>query len=230
MRAVLGFAAGLFVAFMVAVHDPRLMGMLGVTAQADPAGGGDGCPFGYDQPPEARSAPSMTAMAQAIVARTRTAMLASVPERPALGFALGETTRTEILTWAARHAVTCDELRDGSSLECSNVPVGALTVDPAQLSSASAWFEFSGDKLVRVKTLRRSDLSVQVEGAFERTRNAITARAGAPTATSGQPALLARGVLRQSSAEFAYRNYVASVRATNLGRDGFALTESYAAR
>lgn len=233
LRTTLGFTAGLFLAFMAAVHDPAVQGIMGWRPAAGAsASAGGGCPFGYDEPRTAStsSTPSMVAISKHLAARARVSMLASASERPALGFDLGTTTRADVLTWATQHGVGCELLRDRSSLECQSVPAGALASDPAQLASSTAWFEFSDDRLVRIKTLRRSDAAPLIENAFARTQQDLTERAGAPTAVAGRPELLQRGALRQTSAEFSYRDYVASVRATNMGQDGYVLTESYAAR
>ncbi len=215
--AVLG---GCFLAFMHLVHEPAVLQVMGWSRPAG-APGGDACPFGYGAERVAQRA----AVPRAI---DYTREVAS--SRPALGFRLDATTRAEVAAWAVMHDVTCATTRDRTTLECANVPDSAVSDDAGSLALATTWFEFSpAGTLSAIKTVRRTEAARTVEAAFVATRDQLIARAGAPTAVAGEPGSLARGALRQASAEFLYRDYRAVVRATNIG-DGYMLTESYASR
>jgi hypothetical protein len=199
MRRAAKIAIGAGAAVMavaVAVHVPLMLGHRG------------GCPFGFDKP----------AVAGPIHHDPRLRGNAVAGARPAFGFALGATTRDEVVGVVASNGGACKQV--GPELECARALPGVET----------AWFTFgAGARLDSVRAVRRDPGAGVIGGAFTQIAHDLTARAGSPSAESGSadPADLARGALRQAAVEYRFTNYRAVVRATNLGRGGYALTEEY---
>ncbi|MEJ7601382.1 MAG: hypothetical protein WKG01_25995 [Kofleriaceae bacterium] len=192
MRRVLLAGAGVL-GLAVAIHVPGMWTALGADAKSA------FCPFGAAPRLATRSAPTTP--------------------RPALGFTLDVTTRSEIDAWAQARGVTCQARRGGGVLECEQ---------RAALATTTLWFRFAGTTLAGIQTSRRTTAD-GVATAFAETEAALTTVLGDPSRRQGDPAAsaLARGALRQAMVEYRAPAYRAVVRATNMG-DGFVLTESYA--
>ena len=223
MRKLARWAVGTFATatvLMTVAHLPPVNGWIGWTHHT----GSGTCPFGYGK-------------------QETTARRASKPHdgaaahaRPALGFSLGETTRADLIAWAGAHGVWCMPSRGATELACSSAPLAASvasvpidTQRPAgALPARSLWFDLDGDVLDGIHTVRRASASAPVASAFTAMTGTLTAEAGAPARTSGSPADLDKGAFQQAVAEYRFRDYAATLRATNMG-DGFVLTESYAA-
>jgi hypothetical protein len=189
---------------VTAAHLPPISGWLGWNHHA----GGGTCPFGYDRPAVA-TAPARRA----------------TPGPSVLGFALGASTRLDVDRWALSHAVFCHDAR--GELACGNTPAAVL----GGLDATTMWFGFATDgTLAHIRTVREATSADAVAAEFRRATAAVATAAGAPTTTAGDadPATLAKGALRQASAEFHRADFRATVRATNMGARGYVLTESYA--
>jgi hypothetical protein len=203
LRWGLGTLATLTVLVTVA-HLPPFNGWLGWTHHA----GTGSCPFGYDKP----------AVASAAAHR-------ATPGPSVLGFALGAATRLDVERWALSHAVFCHD--DRGELACGNAPAAAV----GGLDAKTVWFGFAGDgTLAHVRTVREASTADAVAAEFRRTTAAVASATGAAMTTAGDtdPAMLAKGALRQASAELRRDDFRATVRATNMGERGYVLTESYA--
>lgn len=176
--------------------------------------GGGSCPFGYGGGESVAELPA------------RPHATPTTP-RPALGFTLDASTRSDVERWATEHDVSCTAQRGGMVLECNGVPSGAL--DGITLAATAVWFRFDGGRLAAIQSVRRSAVVDDVTSAFTSTELAMTKSLGTPTKRDGDPSVasLRRGALRQAMVEYNAPGYRATVRATNMG-DGFALTESYA--
>lgn len=228
-----GGVLGVATALTVAIHLGPVREMLGWkplgAAVADSTGGTSSgwCPFGFGA-----SASDGTAIA--VRPRPHTApdpAKAVALGRPALGFTLDVTTRDEVLAWATAHGVACRTIQ-GSTLECSDIPVAALPAGENALGLTTAWFSFPfDDKLELVKTVRTGPDARTVAAAFDGEQSVLTAKAGGPSQRDGaaDAGELALGELRQAHAEFQFQNYRATLRATNMGKQGYVLTEMYAA-
>jgi hypothetical protein len=194
-------------AFALVIHVPPIRGWLAAHGHH----GGGVCPFGYGgKPAVARTSPD---------ARTR----------PALAFALGQTTSDDITRWSRDHGITCHAKHGGTFIECVDVPASALGSDPS-LPAKGLWLTLDGNgTLAAIQAARRAPAATTVADAFATLGNELTAKVGAPAKRDGQPDAdaLARGLLRQASVEFHAAGYRARVRETNMG-DGFLLTEDYA--
>jgi len=190
---------------MTVAHLPPVSGWLGWNHH----GGSGTCPFGYGKAQTPRAASRVHQDGPAAHAR------------PALGFELDKTTRADVIAWAATRGVWCSGSRGGSELACTSAPL-------AGLAAKSMWFDFDDDIVSGIRTVRRAAEPTAVASTFEAVTGTITAEAGAPAHTSGNAGELSAGAFQQAVAEYRFRDYAATLRATNMG-DGYVLTESYAA-
>ena len=197
-KIVLG-VLGVATVASLAVHIPMLF-------RAHGAGGGGGCPFGYDK-----------VAAGPIKHDPKFRGATRAGERPALGFVLDVTTRPEVAVWATAHGGTCSDHH--GELECDHV--GAIE---------TAWFRFGGKgTLDAVRTMRRAPTAAAIASTFTSIEADVTARAGAPAIREGEGTAVAlgAGLMRQATLDYRFADYRALVRATNLGAS-YALTEEYA--
>ncbi len=148
-------------------------------------------------------------------------------DRPALGFALGVTTRSDVDRWATEHQIRCKAQRRGAIVECTDVP--AELVAGAALAATSLWFRFDDGSLAGIQTVRRTPVVGDVVAAFHAVETSMTSVVGPPSRHDGVAIedSLSRGALRQATVEYTAPSYRAVVRATNMG-NGYVLTESYA--
>jgi hypothetical protein len=183
-----------------------------------------GCPFGYDQ----ALSPAQRERAQLSFATTHRGERRA-RTRPALGFLLDRTTRSEVVAQLAAHGIACAPGTGMSDLTCLGVPSQALpnAAGPAR----NLWFTFGvRQQLLSILALSRAHEADIISETFIATRSALDDQAGTVTKTGGDsdPRVLTQGALRQASAEFRFRDYYALARATNLGQS-FVLTEEYRA-
>lgn len=149
---------------------------------------------------------------------------APAASRPALGFALDATTRSEVGAWATAHGLTCAD--DAPQLRCGGGGAelfgGSHPVDRVVFT-----FDAAG-RVVAVEG--NSDLDAA--GAAERQRALtaeLTTAAGPPTAQVGTPeaAWLAEAKLRAASSEFRFSDYRATVSVSHTIRDTYVVRETY---
>jgi hypothetical protein len=207
-----------------------LLAWMGMTTGMSGSAAKGGCPFGYDKArtPEEKDA-ALRSFAAAHPASERAA------SRPALAFELGKTTRADVQRWAESFGVACRHLGRGSpnpsdaDLDCSDVPDAALPEAARGAHVTSAWLTFDAhDALATAVVIRRASDAEAIRATFAAATASLTTKAGPSKSVTGDPtvAYLSTGLLYQVSAEYAFTNYHAVVRATNVG-DGFALTEDY---
>jgi hypothetical protein len=183
-----------------------------------------GCPFGYDKPmsPEQRERARANFAAKHRGERPATS-------RPALGFTLDHTTRSEIALHFAVRGISCAPGKGLSDLTCNGVPSSALLGTATPAPSRNLWLTFgTRQQLLSVVAVSRAPQPEAISAAFVALRTEVDHDAGAATATHGNadPRALAQGALHQASAEFRFTDYYALQRATNLSKD-FVLTEEY---
>ena len=201
-------AVGLVLALGVVVHLPLIKHWLGAHGHH----GAGVCPLGYSaQAPHVAIAPPTDGKA-----------------RPALGFQLGVTTAAELERWGAIHGVHCHADHHGTAIACDDVP-SALLGDAA---APPATLMFALDAASAIRSLhvtRRAPHVQSIATAFDDLSHALATTQGPPSKRSGSaaPAELSRGALRQAMVEYRGTDYLAVLRATNMG-DGFVLTEQYA--
>lgn len=172
---------------------------------------GESCPVGMDK---VLSAEQQVAARETSVAPLRGAEPAR--SRPAFGFKLDETSRTDIKTWASSHNVTCTEM--GVMFNCTGLPPGAMEF-PLSFDSASFQFD-SQERLVGI-TVRQSDVSAEVAlRQLSDTAASLSESVGPVTSERGQTSAewLGKGMLSQRSSELRYSDYRAQITATNVGQ------------
>ena len=222
-RGLVGLLAALsLLTVLIGVaHTPVGRPLLGLLARGSGAGA---CPLGYDR----RATPAERASARRRFADGhRGATLAQ--SRPALGFALGATTRGEIEAWARAHGVACGAPRSAADLECRDVPAALLPAAFGGAPLSALWLDFDEQqRLTSAIAVRRAASAAPIAAALSAITAAVTDAAGPPSAVDADAtaARLSRAALAQASAEFRFRDYYALARATNLG-DGYVLTEEY---
>jgi hypothetical protein len=147
-----------------------------------------------------------------------------------LGFELGRTKVGEVERWAHDRGIECTTKQQRAFVECGRVPASMLG-ESAMLGATGMWFRFdTTGTLASVQTARRGRDVSSIAGAFDRLSSTLAMRAGAPLVQTGggTPVELSSGASRDALVEFRTAEFRAVVRATNLGGDGFVLTEDYA--
>jgi hypothetical protein len=221
VRALVGLGGvlALFVGVMGFAHTRAGRPLLALIGRAVHPGS---CPLGYDRKVTPRQREEAASHWAASHRGT-----APAPSRPALGFALGQTRRADVLAAMAAHGVDCGP-GAAADLVCRQVPPLVLS-DTSGGPARELWFTFGArDQLLSLVALSRDSRPRAISEAFSLVTAQVTRAAGPPTNQGGEagPAYLAAGALRQSSAEFRYSNYYALARATNMG-NGYLLTEEY---
>jgi hypothetical protein len=190
---------------------------------------GGACPLGYDHAP---TLAEREAGRRRFAARHAGSVRAL--QRPALGFVLDQTTRADVLAWAAKHSVHCTTAKAGArqaDIECRDVP-GATLPDPSSgVALSSLWLTFgAGDKLVAVVDVRHDADAESITDTFHATEHALTRDAGPIDNAEGDPTPTAlAGLLESASVEYRFSDYYALARAANMGRSGYVLTEEFRA-
>ncbi len=185
---------------------------------------GGSCPLGYD-----RAASAVTREQDRIrfAAAHRGSVRADV--RPALGFDLDRTSRGQVLAFMTDRGITCRQATTVADLVCENVPNQVLGNNFSASQSRDLWFNFGiKNQLISLVAVSREATAPQVSAALAEVTGVIRRQAGPATRTSGggDAQSMGAGLLRQASSEFAFANYYACARATNMGQD-FMLTEEY---
>jgi hypothetical protein len=187
---------------------------------------GGKCPLGYDVKADPAEKEAVRRQFAATHAGTERAHA-----RPALGFELDKTTRSDVTRWAAAHGVQCTVPKAGSDLDCSDVPADALPGGEPGIGFHSLWFTFgTADVLTSAIGVRRDTRVEEISSTFKRVTEEVSRAAGPPAKVDGDPspATLSSGALYQASAEYRFRNYFVVARATNMGRtQGFVITEEF---
>ncbi len=217
-------AAGALGATMLAIGALHLPFARGLLMRAG------GCPLaGAKMTPELMD--SARRMSLATSARVEPgAVEQAAPSRPALGFALDETTVPDVHAWAASAKVACEDAREGL-VTCVDVPPRALGRADAErpVDELTLAFDARG-RLVNVTTLR-SHLSPSVAARAAQDMLArLMERLGAAAEAGADftPARLATpGVSSLTTRSYRFRDYVASVAAMNVPATGLAVREHY---
>jgi hypothetical protein len=213
------------VGFVGFLHLPA--GRPWLRAIAHAAGGA--CPLGYDHAPT---------VAEREAGRRRFAArhagIVPALQRPALGFALHQTTRADALAWAAQHIVHCTTAKPGArqaDIECRDVPAATLPDPSSGVALSSLWLTFgAGDELVAVVDVRHDADAESITDTFHATERALSREAGPIANAEGDPTpTTLAGLLSNASVEYRFSDYYALARAANLGPSGYVLTEEFRA-
>lgn len=137
------------------------------------------------------------------------------PARPALGFALGETTRDALRAWADDAGAACVD--EGASLRCTALPAGPWGAAGPD-DELRAGFDGAG-ALVSVVVSLSGRTPGEASAQWSALADGLDRQLGVPAARrgDGSAAGLARGGMAQATAEARFADFRASVTATQLG-------------
>lgn len=182
--------------------------------------------------PVTRGTPAQIDRGHAIAAASiRATAQTPAPARPALGFALNRTLRADVMTWAAKHEVSCASISGNANLQkCTRVPAEAVG-QPASLGALEEiTFEFqTTGELVNVQTLRRHLSPRAAALAASHLEGNVAAIVGAPETVGGEATAehLSNGALSSYVAVHPFTDYRATISATNLAGTGVMVREEY---
>ena len=155
---------------------------------------------------------------------------ATAPARPALGFALDETSLDDARAWARRGQVDCDEARAGL-LRCTQVRADALGIPASQGTIDELLLQFDPrGRLVNVTTIRAglapdavASRAAAIVGSLDRELGPSPRGHG----DFGGASLRSAGAESISTVAYRYSDYVAEVVAMNAPSGGPTLREHY---
>jgi hypothetical protein len=182
--------------------------------------------------PVMRGTPEQIDRAHAMgAAAIRDAARAPAPARPALGFHLDQTRKSDLDAWAKAHGISCGSIAGNQNLQrCTGVAATAVgqASDMGPMEEITFEFQASG-QLVNVQTLRRQlapERAARIAAALE---HDVAATLGAPQTVGGAPTVahLSRSLLASYVAVHAFTDYRATVSATNLAPTGIMVREEY---
>lgn len=182
--------------------------------------------------PVTKGTPAQIDRAHALgAAAIRNAAVSPAAARPALGFELDKTRKSDLDAWASRYGISCGSIAGNENLQrCTAVPAAAVNQanDLASLEEVTFEFQSTGE-LVNVQTLRRRLTPTQAADAVARLERDAAAALGQPSTLAGEPtaAHLARGFLATYVAVHTFTDYRATVSATNLAETGIMVREEY---
>jgi hypothetical protein len=153
------------------------------------------------------------------------------PARPALGFELDKTRRGDVEAWAARSKVSCASIGGNENLQkCQDVPAAAVGESPdlGMLEEVTFEFQASGE-LVTVQTMRRHLAPAAAAHTVAQLEQSAASALGEPTTVGGvaTSAHLGRSFLSSYVAVHTFKDYRATVSATNLAQTGVMVREEY---
>ena len=183
-----------------------------------------GCPFAgaHMTAVEAQSARHL--------ALTVTPAKDAAPARPAPGFALDSTVRSEVDAWATREHLECRKTRQ-DLVTCVGVPPEALGRPPVEGSIDELTLQFDArDRLVDT-TVLRGHLSPQAAAAVAQSVvSSLETRlgpAGRHAGTFDAARLSHEGAESIATVMYRYSDYVADVTAMNAPAGGPSILEHY---
>ncbi len=149
--------------------------------------------------------------------------------RPALGFALDTMTLRDVKAWADRKGVSCDEIRTGSFLRCSDVPESALGGQGANVAELDFGFTLGSEKLVNITAWRSGMSSSAAAEQMNLVVASLKAELGTPSEEKGDrtASYLASGPMRTAVVQYRFSDYIADVSASNIPGRGLMLREHY---
>jgi hypothetical protein len=183
------------------------------------------CPIRHGTPEQIDRAHALASAA------IRDAATSNAPARPALGFELDKTRRGDMEAWAARNDVSCASIGGNDNLQkCTDVPASAVgeASELGPLEEVCFEFQASGE-LVNVQTLRRHLAPAAAAHAVEQLERSAASTLGEPSTVGGAPtsAHLGRSLLSSYVAVHTFKDYRATVSATNLAQTGVMVREEY---
>lgn len=147
--------------------------------------------------------------------------------RPALGFELGRTHRSEVLARVQAQGLRCDSRWNGAALRCMPAPGAVGRAGAPSIEDLHLQFDPTGT-LVAVDVLRARSTREQALQRLSTLEAELGKNVGPATAEQGdRSARYLRTPLHRAALEYHYQGYVAEVSATNLGSRGVRIREQY---
>ncbi len=182
--------------------------------------------------PIMRGSPAQIDKGHALAAAAiRNSAVSDAPSRPALGFKLDATGHADLRAWASQNHVTCASIAGNENLQrCMDVPAAAVG-QPSELGMLEELtFEFQASgQLVNVQTLRRHLSAEQAAHAAQVLEAKAAEALGEPSTLGGAATVshLSHGLLSTYVAVHSFKDYRATVSATNLAETGYMVREEY---
>jgi hypothetical protein len=212
---ITGILVATFVAVGGILHLPFARGLLMKAG---------GCPMVAEPSPEV-----MDKAHQGALAKERGTEMA--PARPAFGFALEKTTRTDVLAWAERARVHCQRERAGI-LGCSAVPASAVGAPEVQGPITTLSFGFNAqEQLVDVSSMRMHLSPRAGLAAVTDITTSLNKQLGAPHKHLGEfdlEHLSQKSVAGLSNITYRFHDYAVDIVTMTFDSDGLVLREHYA--
>lgn len=186
------------VALVGAMHTKAGRAMLGL----------GGCPFEKQASPE-----EVEAFRKKSLASLRSAS-GKAPSRPALGFVLGTSARSEVVAWAKSTGLACSEELGGAALRCEG---RAARGDGAAVSDA--YFRFAPEgTLVAADLVHEGTSPAAGLRSARRIASEVGTKLGATPRVVGEDSegALAAGRSSRVGFELRFEDYAVDVSATNL--------------
>ena len=138
--------------------------------------------------------------------------------RSAFGFELAKSTKADVLAWASRSGVACEDEPKKLMIACRDVPVSAMDDTGFAVDKLSIGVDRTG-RVVSLDALRRNLSFDDAVKLVDETALAVGRRAGGEAERRGvaEGAALAGARLRRAEAELRFTDYRFLVTATHLG-------------
>jgi len=174
------------------------------------------------------------------VQATRGALVA--PARPALGFALEESSPEEVHAWAKQHHLACTDRREGMVITCKDVPSAALPSHAARATGPARPGEVIDEVVLAFRPTDRRLVNVTAASAGLARAEAgarmgeasaqLSSELGPPHTSAGAEGLAQGGGAQASkeataTVQYRYQDFLATVTATRIGDRGFVVREHY---
>jgi hypothetical protein len=187
-------------------------------------GGAQGCPWGNAPPTAAK----LEAQRVQVAAALKGAATTRATARPAFGFVLDRSTRSEVAAWAARSGATCEAEIGGAAMRCE-LPAQNNVTEENGVSVRDAFFRFDPrGTIVGIDLMREGAAGEKAAVVLASISDRITRAAGPPTTVQGTAdSAHLGGYLDRAATEFRFADYAADVSATNLGDRGVVVREQY---
>ncbi len=211
---VVASALGVLLAFAGFLHTPAGRPLLSKLAAK-------GCPFGHEKLAPARRE-ALRRLGLSKLARTDRAATVHA----SLGFELGTTTRSDAEAWAKARHLECRTESQGAGLSCDDVPSVLVGQDGDERGSLTFRFD-PRERLVGILRMVRTSDPARAATLASAARTKLRERLGKPTQASHEASavMLASGPLRQSRADYRFRDFSAFASVTSLDRGSYLVTE-----
>ncbi|MEO6417920.1 MAG: hypothetical protein ABIP39_00835 [Polyangiaceae bacterium] len=148
----------------------------------------------------------------------------------ALRFALGSSTKSEILGWADGAGASCSEEMKGAAVRCRGVASDAVHAPAPGLLYSDVFFRFDTKGiLVAIDAMHDGATADQAIHYFETASRKLEADYGPATPSPMPTAESLAEPFTRAAFEYRFRDLAVDLTATNLGDKGIVVREQYRA-